>query len=78
MPRTYSETTLCSRQTLIVSAVRREDIPKAAYFAFVPSFIFLCQLALRQAQEGEAVWVEENGEAGPGGRVQGAEKLVTK
>jgi len=75
-PETYPQTTLCSREKLIVSASRRDDNNlKAAYFAQLTSFIFLCELAFRQARG--AVGVEGNGEGGPGGRVQGAAKFVT-
>ena len=60
-----------------MSADRREgNNLQAAYFAQVTIFIFLCELAFRQARG--AVGVEGNGEAGPGGRVQGEAKLMTK
>jgi hypothetical protein len=48
----HTQRQLCSQQMLIVTAARRDDNNlKAAYFAQVTSFIFLCELAFRQARE---------------------------
>jgi hypothetical protein len=62
-----------------VSTGRRDDNNlKTAYLVHVTSFIFRCELAFHKARGRERAGEEGNVEVAPGGRVQGAAKLVAK